>query len=92
MEITNIETRTFEAMMARFETFVDKVDALCRENEDKTLKKWLTNTEVCEILNVSKRTLQSYRDKGMIAFSQINHKMFYRPEDVQALIGKLNGR
>lgn len=92
MEITNMEARTFEAMMARFESFAATVEALCQENEDKRLKKWLDNTEVCEILNVSLRTLQNYRDSGMIAFSQIGYKMFYRPEDVQALIHKLNRR
>lgn len=92
MEITNIEARTFELMMARFEHFADKVDALCRANEDKSLHKWLDNQEVCEILHVSKRTLQYYRESGIIAFSQINYKMFYHPKDVQALIDKLKKR
>lgn len=92
MEITNMETSTFETMMARFESFANRVETLCRDNEDKALQKWLDNEEVCEILNISKRTLQYYRDNGTIAFSQINHKMFYRPQDVQALVKKLNRR
>lgn len=90
MEITNIETCTFEAMMARFESFADKVEMLCRANGDKSLQKWLDNEQVCKILNISKRTLQHYRDSGMIAFSQISHKMFYSPQDVQAMIDRLN--
>ena len=41
---------------------------------------------VCEKLNVSKRTLQTYRDGGLLAYSQINHKIYYRLEDVEAFI------
>lgn len=92
MEITNIETRTFEAMMARFEAFAERVETLCRNTADKSLQKWLDNQEVCEILSISKRTLQTYRDNGTLAFTQINHKMYYRPHDVEQLINKLKKR
>lgn len=92
MEITSIETRTFEAMMARFEALADRVEYLCRTNGDKSMQKWLDNQEVCEILGISKRTLQTYRDKGMLSYTQINHKIFYRPEDVDKLINKLKNK
>lgn len=88
MEVINIEARTFEAMMSRFEAFAQKVEKLC-EGRDKSLKKWFDNQEVCQILNISKRTLQTYRDNGTLPFTQINHKMFYKPEDVEQIINKL---
>lgn len=88
MEIVNIEARTFEAMMSRFEAFAQKVETLC-EGEDKSLKEWLDNQEVCQILNISKRTLQTYRDNGTLAYTQINHKVFYKPEDVEKVITNL---
>ena len=47
---------------------------------------WLDNADVCEKLNVSKRTLQAYRDGGLLAYSQINHKIYYRTEDVEAFV------
>lgn len=89
MEVINVEARTFEAMMARFEAFAERVETLCRTGGDKTLQKWLDNQEVCEILNISKRTLQTYRDNGTLPYTQINHKMYYRPEEVERLIHKL---
>jgi len=92
MEIINIEARTFEAMLDRFEAFTRKVETLCRDNGDKALQKWLDNQEVCEILNVSKRTLQTYRENGLLPYTQINRKMFYKPEDVEAVINKLRTR
>lgn len=89
MEIINVEARTFEAMMARFEAFAQNVENICRNNTDKGMQKWLDNQDVCKILNISKRTLQTYRDNGTLPFSQINHKMFYRAEDVEQVINNL---
>lgn len=89
MEIINVESRTWEMMMARLEAFAQRVETLCSDSDDKTLQKWLDNQEVCEILNISKRTLQTYRDNGTLAHTQIGHKMYYRPEDVELLINKL---
>lgn len=89
MEIINVEARTWEAMMSRFEAFAEKVDRLCNAGNDKGMEKWLDNQDVCRILNISKRTLQTYRDNGTLAYSQINHKVFYKPEDVERVINKL---
>lgn len=88
MEIINIEARTFEAMMERFEAFTARIDAICNRYEGKKLKKWLTNQEVCAILNISKRKLQSLRDSGRLPYSHINRMMYYKPEDVQLLISQ----
>ena len=88
MEIVNIEARTFEVMSERFKQFVQKVNSLCRP-QNKGLRKWFDNQEVCMMLNISKRTLQTYRDNGTIPYSQINHKMYYKPEDVERVLNKL---
>ena len=47
---------------------------------------WLHNGDVCRLLNISKRTLQHYRDTGVLPFSQIGHKCYYRREDVERLL------
>jgi hypothetical protein len=86
-----IEAQTSEAMMNRFETFTRKVEILC-ESKDKSLQRWLDNQDVCQILNISKRTLQTYRDNGTLAYAQINHKMYYKPEDVEKVINHLKFR
>lgn len=88
MEVINMEAQTFEAMMTRFEAFTRKVETLC-ESRDKSLHRWLDNQDVCQILNISKRTLQTYRDNGTLAHTQINHKMYYKPEDVEKVINHL---
>ena len=47
---------------------------------------WLHNGDVCRLLNISKRTLQHYRDTGVLPFSQIGHKCYYKREDVGRLL------
>ena len=91
MEIINIEARTFETMTERFKQFVQKVNSLCRP-QNKGLGKWLDNQEVCIMLNISKRTLQTYRDNGTMPYSQINHKVYYKPEDVEQVLNQLKNK
>ncbi|MBD8347845.1 helix-turn-helix domain-containing protein [Dysgonomonas sp. HGC4] len=88
MEIVNIEAQTFKAMISRLEAFAQRVEKIC-ERQDKSLHRWLDNQDVCQILNISKRTLQTHRDNGTLAYMQINHKVFYKPEDVEKVINKL---
>lgn len=91
MEIVNVEARTWDAIMNRFEAFTQRVETLC-EGQDKSLKNWLDNQEVCQILNISKRTLQTYRDNGTLAYTHINHKIYYKPEDVEKVITNLKSK
>ncbi len=85
MEIINVEARTFEAMMTRFEIFAGKVDTLCRENGDKSLKEWLDNQDVCRTFDLSLRTLQTYRDNGTLPSTRIGNKMYYKADDLKRL-------
>ena len=52
-----------------------------KENE-LTIKTWLSGDELCKLLRVSKRTLQNYRDKRVIPFSQIGRKIYYKYSDI----------
>jgi hypothetical protein len=87
MEITAIEKKTFEQMMQRFNEFSTQVKNLCGKNKEK--EKWLNNQDVCGLLQVSLRTLQSYRDTGMLPYSQIGHKCYYKVSDVEQFINQL---
>jgi hypothetical protein len=86
MEITAIESRTFEQMKERFKDFSEQVKNLCGDNQNK--EKWLGNDDVCSLLQISKRTLQSYRDNGTLPYSQIGRKCYYRALDVESLVSQ----
>ena len=47
---------------------------------------YLTGEEVCQLLRLSTRTLQEYRDNGTITYYKIGGKILYRQSDIQAML------
>ncbi|KMQ64573.1 hypothetical protein ACM46_09960 [Chryseobacterium angstadtii] len=47
---------------------------------------WLDHQEVCQILGVSKRSLQSHKDKGLLPCTKLNRKNYFKLSDVQLLL------
>ncbi|HHV85651.1 MAG TPA: helix-turn-helix domain-containing protein [Petrimonas sp.] len=90
MEIVNIEGRTYEEMMRRFKEFTQRVDNLCKEKGNKEIGQWLDSQDICLILDISKRKLQTLRDSRQIAFTMVGHKVFYKAGDVQKVITKMS--
>lgn len=64
MEIVSIERKTFEEMKERFGCFSQHVRALCARYRPPEKMNWMDGADVCEKLGISKRTLQTYRDRG----------------------------
>ena len=86
MEIVSIAKRTFDEMARRFEEFAGRVDEICRAHNDKAMSKWLDNQEVCQILNISPRTLQDYRNDGRIPYRQLGGKILYAESDIERIL------
>lgn len=86
MEIISIDTRIFDEMIQQVRALEESAETLNRRQEDLGLKKWLDNQEVCEILAISVRTLQTYRDTRLLPYSCIKHKIFYKSEDVEVFL------
>ncbi|CAH0335079.1 hypothetical protein FVB9288_00699 [Flavobacterium sp. CECT 9288] len=43
---------------------------------------YLTGHDVCEMLHISKRTLQQYRDDRILPFIQIGGKIIFKQSDI----------
>ena len=92
MEVISIERSTYEELLTSFNSFVTKMKEMANRGKDKGLGDWLDNQDVCQMLNISPRTLQTLRDNGTLAYSQINRKLFYKPEDVESILHVVTGR
>lgn len=86
MEIVNIEARTFEKMLSTFESFANRVESLCQLYGCKDIGEWYDTQDVCQLFKISPRTLQTLRDNGALAYSKINSKYFYKPQDVEKIL------
>lgn len=85
MEVVVIDKATFERMLSGFENFAKEVERLCREHGDLGEREWLDSYDVCRLLGISPRTLQTMRENGTLAYTKISHKVYYRSEDVKAV-------
>lgn len=86
MEIISIDKRVFDTLTSRVEDVELKIERMYHSQEDMALKDWLDNQDVCQILGIGKRTLQIYREKGLLPYTRIEHKIRYKPEDVTRLL------
>jgi len=78
--------KVLDALVRRVETIEEQAGRLYNEQKDLRLKNWFDNQDVCQILNISKRTLQNYRERGLLPYCRIEHKILYKPEDVERLL------
>ena len=89
MEIIGIEKQAFEAITSKFNYLTERVRKLSPSQND-IKKEWLDNQEVCQLLNISKRTLEYYRNSGKISHSQIGNKNYYKVSDIEDMVKKLH--
>ena len=66
------------------------VEAIAGDDENSFINRWggerlYDNQDVCLLLNISKRTLQRYRDNGL-KYHTILHKTYYREKDLHEFI------
>jgi predicted DNA-binding transcriptional regulator AlpA len=52
------------------------------QQSEKPPKEWLSNREAMEFLDLSKSTLQRYRDDGTLPYSKIGGNVFYKRADL----------
>ena len=73
--------------------FIGKLDALLEGIErmggnhtSPSKEQFLTDKEVSAWLKVSRRTLQDYRNNGMIAYYQLGGKILYKESDIERMV------
>ncbi|MBS7320733.1 MAG: helix-turn-helix domain-containing protein [Myroides sp.] len=47
---------------------------------------YLSGEDVCELLHISKRTLQQYRDDKILPYIQIGGKIIYKESDILTVL------
>lgn len=87
MELVTITVEEFKKLMN------NEVSQL-REDLDKINKKipannsWLTIEEACKLLKISRRTMQTYRDEGLLGYSKVQGRVFIRLSDIEKMLNK----
>lgn len=86
-----------ERIMNRFSRLDKTLDKMGKHRNMVDGELLFDNQDLCQLLHVSKRTLQRYRSSGELPFHTLYQKTFYKESDVHAFIRenfnkKRNGR
>jgi hypothetical protein len=82
MEAIILPKEAYEAILTKLDAITSKLS----EGDKPPQETWLTNAECCKLLKVSSRTLQNYRDNGILPFSQSQNKIYYKLSDIEAYL------
>ena len=80
MELVTLTSEAFTEIVSK----IDNLSAILENNKISIPLSdiWLDISEVCLLLKVSKRTLQTYRDNNVLPFSQISGKIYFKASDI----------
>ena len=89
MELINKDTPQVKEFISSLDSMLDDIESIVKHYKSHLNGEcFLSNNEVSKKLNVSLRTLQEWRDTGLIPFIQIKGKIIYRQNDIDKLLQK----
>ena len=74
----------FAKLLDKFDEHVIKFSAQINLADNA----FIDNPTFLKLMGVSQKTAQSWRDQGIISFSQIGSKIFYRKSDIIDMLNK----
>jgi len=82
----------FDQWMTRItehqEQMMDELRQLKAQSPDTDGDGMIDDADFCQILNISARTSQRYRTEGLIPYSVLRQRVYYKESDVWAFIHK----
>lgn len=87
MDVVAIERKTFEKMIATLLELQKQTQHITQQYKRIVLnQEWLDSQDVCLLLRIDKRTLQNYKNKGILGYSKINRKNYFKASEVKKLL------
>ena len=87
MEILDKKSEAVVSLFRALDEMLEAIkEALKRRTPHLNGEKYLSNSEVSKLLSLSTRTLQDWRDNGVISYIQISGKILYRQSDILKLL------
>ncbi len=87
MEILDKKSDLFVSLFRSLDEIQDVIgETLKQRTPHLNGEKYLTNNDVSKLLRLSTRTLQDWRDNGVISYIQISGKVLYRQSDILKLL------
>lgn len=82
-ESLNVITKKYNKVLQELENLSNKLNA---ENPVKLDDPIIDNLAFIKLMGISTKTAQFWRDEGIVSFSQIGLKIYYRASDIKKLL------
>jgi len=87
-EIREFLDRVMDRLITLERKLERKIDQMTRRQNNLNGDELLDTQDLCLLLKTSKRTLQRYRNNGVLPFHYIEGKVFYKLSDIHEFIRK----
>ncbi len=81
MTTLELNLPALDQIISRLEVIESKIESV--QKKKSISEEWISNPEAAEMLHVTLRTLQNYRDNGILPFSQVGSKIYYKLSDLR---------
>lgn len=94
MDIVSIEKESFDSFKKKLERIASLVPKQPSNNTLFIEQEWIEAKELATSLNLPPRRLQHLRERGVLSFSNIGKKIYYRISEVKSLLeqNKINSK
>jgi len=73
-----------QGFLERIEADITELKELIRtKSEEEINSQWIESVQVPDLLGISRKTWQTYRDKRLLKFSQIGSKIYVKRADLE---------
>lgn len=86
MELITIESNAYKEIIGRIDRIENRFIDLLRKARNPFEDRWVDSQTASELLCITKRTLQTYRDDGVLPFTTLEGKIFFKTADIEALL------
>ena len=85
---SSISSEMFDCIIDRLDRLKDMLGSLVKQRQCFDGDTLLDNSDMCRLLNITKRTLARYRQKKLVRYYMIDRKVFYRASEVEEFMKK----
>lgn len=85
MNNTEIQQTALKEIQDKLDILTTKINRL---QKNKLESQIIDNADFLQLMNISNSTAKNWRNKGIIAYSQIENKFYYKVEDIESLLDK----
>lgn len=65
---------------------LDAIEDILKQKQKEPEDIFLDNQEFLQLMNISKRTAQAWRNENIITYSQVGNKIYYCMSDIHILL------